>query len=86
MVTCEVPKRAGERIDRDAPFRAQELADAPSALLDQQAAFGRVQHQTGIASSTREPSNATCSAAVAAGDFPEFAIVEVVAHTIARRR
>ena len=47
-----------KRVNRDAPFIAQELADAPAALFDQQATFRRVQHQTGIASSSREPSKA----------------------------
>jgi hypothetical protein len=49
---CTEARREG--LDGDAPIFAKQLADAPPAFLDQQAVLGWIQHQTGIASSTRK--------------------------------
>ena len=47
MVTWDVPKRVGECLHGDASLLAQQLADAPPALLDQEPAFARGRHQSG---------------------------------------
>src|SRR5262249_34548019 len=59
-----------EGLDRDAPFLAQQLADATPALLDHQTALAPLRHQTGNASSSRKCSKASRSDAPGAATSP----------------
>jgi len=51
----------GQCVDHHASFFAQELADPPAAFFDQETGFGRIHHQTRIASISKYPWKAILS-------------------------
>ena len=75
----------GQRIDRDAAFGAQQFADAPPALLDQQAAARSRSASDRNRFEQQEARRRRAAADCPARRLPRDPAVEIVAHAVARR-